>query len=233
MPEARSFDRFLVSVFDALDRSQAKYALVVGLAVSAYARPRATKDVDVLLGGPSASIARPEHLIVLKAVAGREIDGKDVEDLIQVAGPELDRSGARLRSVAAFVQAATSESAFLGFPPQWNHFRKKSQHFPHRYCTFSSNFTNWCVGMYSWHRHRVHECFSMARLPFFSESRRPRGGPHSPLSETSSSPDLGRLEPESGTPQALSARARLRRVQAESAPPAGMPPTTSRRADAA
>lgn len=179
MPEARSFDGFLVAVLDALDRSKARYALIGGLAFNAYARPRATKDVDILLDVPAVSlpavfealrdagvatdvarhirdfsqnqmaflvvpdgrldllkpalplhkrvveqarpmtfeghparIARPEHLLVLKAIAGREVDRKDIEDLIAISGTDLD-AGLVRKEIADLLPAGDARRAWL------------------------------------------------------------------------------------------------------------------------
>lgn len=179
MPEARSFDQYLIAVLDALDRSNARYALIGGLAQNAYARPRATKDVDVLLDVPAvglpgvlealkdagaavdvqqhirdfsqnqmaflispdgrldllkpvlpvhkrivqqarsmmfegrpARVARPEHLVVLKTLAGRDGDWKDIEDLVAVVGPDLD-TGLALREIADVLPAGDPRRARL------------------------------------------------------------------------------------------------------------------------
>lgn len=55
------------------------------------------------VGGTSVRVARPEHLVVLKAVADRPRDRADIETLLR-AHPNLDLDAAR-RLVAEFAEA--------------------------------------------------------------------------------------------------------------------------------
>jgi hypothetical protein len=64
-------------------------------------RARAVGVLDV--GGLGIRVARPEHLLVLKAIADRPRDRADIESLLR-AHPDLDRAAAR-RVVVEFADA--------------------------------------------------------------------------------------------------------------------------------
>lgn len=68
-----SFDAFVADVFDAMSEGGAPYALIGGLALSAHGRPRATKDADILLGGPAIGLPRVFEALKRRGLAPDDI----------------------------------------------------------------------------------------------------------------------------------------------------------------